>query len=98
MTLSEQIIKLEDDLEALKDLTGSMLGTLKTNLLRGTITSNTESGNKELQELLNSWSKRYNEIVPPISSKQMAAITADALSDWEPVLHALTNHNRRSQK
>lgn len=84
MTISEQIAKLENDLEALKYLSGSILATLKINLLRGTITTNPESGNKELKELLDSWSKRYNEIVPPIPSTQLAAITADALSDWEP--------------
>lgn len=64
MILSQQTAKLEEDFAALKRLTGTMVGTLHVNFLRGTLTTNPESSRGELKSLLDSWSAQYENIVP----------------------------------
>ncbi len=87
MNLSQQTAKLEEDFAALKDLAGMMVATLQINFLRGGITTNPESSKEELKSLLDSWSARYNSIVPTVTLRDDEDFLVTKSENWTTVIN-----------
>ena len=87
MTLSQQTAKLEEDFAAIKELAGMMVGTLQVNFLRGTLTTAPESSKEQLKSLLDSWSARYNAIVPIVTLRDDEDFLVTKSENWTTVIN-----------